>query len=79
MPTLFRKLGTSDEVLVCDCCGNSQLRSTQVLEHLPSGETVYFGSICASHALHPWASAVAKYRNFSAYDAIERRDGSDAK
>lgn len=63
---LFRHLGTTDEVLQCDCCGNTDLGSTAVLEHLPSGEVVYFGSICAAAALHPWAGLCAKYRDFGA-------------
>lgn len=72
MATLFRKLGTTDEVLVCDCCGNADLRRTIVLEHVPTGETVYFGSICAAAAAHPWAALSPKYRNFAVHEDAEQ-------
>lgn len=42
-------LGTSDEVSTCDCCGKSGLKRTVALER--DGETVYFGTTCASRAL----------------------------
>lgn len=72
--SLFTKLGTTDEVLCCDCCGNTDLRSTVVLQHEPTGETVYFGSICAAAALHPWAHLSGKYAQFDAQSAAAERE-----
>jgi hypothetical protein len=66
--TLFKRLGTTDEVLQCDCCGNTDLSHTVVLEHVPTGETVYFGCICADAACHPWAGLSAKYADFEPND-----------
>jgi hypothetical protein len=61
---LFVRLGTSDEVLCCDCCGNTDLSHTVALEHCDTGATVYFGSVCAVAACHPWARLSDRYATF---------------
>ena len=44
-------LGTSDEVLQCECCGKSDLKKTIALQLTEDGDAVYYGSDCASRAL----------------------------
>lgn len=66
--TLFKRVGTTDEVLCCDCCGNTALSHTVVLTHVPTGEVVYFGSVCAAAACHPWARLSGKYAEFAPVD-----------
>jgi hypothetical protein len=70
MQPLFIRLGTSDEVLCCDCCGNTELSHTVVLEHVDSGEVVHFGSVCAVAACHPWARLSDRYAGFQP-DGVE--------
>ncbi len=44
-------LGTSDEVLQCECCGKPDLKKTIVLTIGEDSDPVYYGSTCAAWAL----------------------------
>lgn len=46
-----RMLGTSDEVLQCECCGKTDLKRTVVIAMDQDSEPVYFGSDCAARTL----------------------------
>jgi hypothetical protein len=45
----FTAVGTSDEVLTCDCCGRADLQMTVALRDA-DGEILYFGRNCAAKA-----------------------------
>lgn len=47
---VFRVLGTSDEHDTCELCGRTELKRTIALEHVDTGEVVYFGTDCAARA-----------------------------
>jgi len=53
---MFKLLGITDEITVCDCCGKPNLKCTIALEN-EHGETVYFGRDCAGKALYGSKSA----------------------
>ena len=44
-------LGTSDEVLQCECCGKSNLKRTIVIQMTEDSEPVFYGSQCGALAL----------------------------
>ncbi len=50
--TMFRVLGTTDEVSTCDCCGRTGLKSTVALDVVETGDVVHFGVTCAAKAMH---------------------------
>jgi hypothetical protein len=43
----MKYLGLTDEVTSCDCCGKSDLQRTVAFE-TDGGETVYYGTTCAT-------------------------------
>jgi len=43
------KLGITDEVTTCECCGKSNLKRTVALDN--GGGVVYYGTSCAARAL----------------------------
>lgn len=69
MKPAFIREGTTDEVLQCECCGNTDLTYTVAVRHVDSGEVFYFGSVCAAKATHPWARLVGKYATWDLADA----------
>ena len=48
MNATYKTLGTDDAVNTCDCCGKTNLKFTVVMLGIESGETVHFGSVCAT-------------------------------
>ena len=61
---LFERIGPTEDVLQCDCCGNTDLSHTVVLLHCDTNTNVYFGSVCAVAACHPWARLSDRYATF---------------
>ena len=55
-------LGTSDEVLQCECCGKKNLKSTVALS-IDDGEAVYYGVTCAARTLKLQAKDVRAESN----------------
>lgn len=58
---VFRVLGTTDDVTVCELCGRAELRGTVVLAVLDAdgndtGERVHYGSSCGARAAG-WTTA----------------------
>lgn len=47
----YKKLGITDEILTCECCGKTNLKKTIVLVD-ELGNISYFGCECASQALN---------------------------
>ncbi len=51
----FRYIGVTDECVVCEKCGNTQLKSTVILAMLDADgnaeDATYYGSTCAARAL----------------------------
>jgi len=45
---LFRVLGTTDAVTVCDCCGKTGLKVTFAIEMTDTGERFHYGSTCVT-------------------------------
>lgn len=43
-------LGTSDDVTQCECCGRDDLKKTVALS-VDDSDPLYFGEVCAAHAL----------------------------
>lgn len=55
-PARWRFLGTTDESVICEKCGKTELRSTVMIVPLDAdgndeGDPAYFGSSCAARAL----------------------------
>lgn len=62
---VFRVLGTTDDVTVCELCGRSELKGTIVLDELDedgntTGEVVYYGTSCGARAAGWTAKEVRK-------------------
>lgn len=51
MAAIFRVRGWTEDVTTCQCCGREELRGTVVLEHVETGEILYYGCVCAGRAL----------------------------
>lgn len=61
MAAVFRVRGWSEDVTTCQCCGREDLKGTVVLEHVETGEILYYGCVCAGRALG-WSAAEARKR-----------------
>jgi len=48
---LFRFLGFTQDVNVCEYCGKVDLKGTYILQNNESGEIIHMGSTCGSKAL----------------------------
>lgn len=46
----FKRLGITEEVTGCDCCGRGNLKLTVCLEDTETGELVHYGRYCAARA-----------------------------
>lgn len=69
-------LGTSDEVLECECCGRKNLKSTVAIS-FDGGDAVYFGVVCAAKALKVDAKFVKSAAKGA--DDAKRKAEHDAK
>lgn len=58
---IFKVRGWTEEVVTCQCCGREDLKGTVVLEHVETGNIVYYGCVCAGRALG-WSAAEARRR-----------------
>jgi len=73
--TLYRVLGTTEEVTSCDCCGRANLQQTVALECLYTAALVYFGTTCAARA-NRWSPNRVTRTADSADAAIGLRKGA---
>ncbi len=46
----FKRLGVTEEITSCDCCGRANLKLTVCLENNETGELVHYGRFCAARA-----------------------------
>lgn len=53
---MFKLVGITDEITVCDCCGRSNLKCTVELEN-EGGDILHYGRDCAGKALYGRKSA----------------------